>query len=693
MSLLEQAPHMALEPGSARTMLTAISRSYRLPVYLGCTVLALIANFLLGKDMPFDTLNYHLYAGFSALHDRFDLDYFGAGATSYFAPYVYAPFYILVSSGLSGLAISSMLAGVHSIILWLTFELALLVCPSSDVRSRLTVGVCAVALAFLNPILLQQIGSSFADITTGTMVLGGWLLLARAVREPRTTWIVCAGALLGVAVALKLTNAVHALAAFALFIKLPRTWTATFRQVLGFGTAMGLGFVLIAAPWSYRLERMFGNPFFPLLNSLFRSSEFTTEPLGLNRFVPETLAAALWRPFAILDPVRMVHEEMRAPQVCYAALAMVAMLLCLRWLWRRLRQSPNPPPSAEPASVRVLAALVCGLAVDWILWLRSSGNGRYFLPMASVAAVVMVALLFRFFLARPKVRNYLLAAIFALQAIELCYGSEFRWQPVPWDGPWFSVAIPEKLSREANLYLTVGTQSNSFLAPYLAPGSGLINFAGGYALSADGATGARVHALINRFSPGLRVLVRGERLFADDELRSPRRSDIDQALAPFGLRVDMSDCAVIVVHGLPRDFEVTITGSARTPGQLSPQTTDLVSCRLTPDATDRAPLNASRSRADLVLDRLEDACPELFQPRRLLTEHSGDAWLRRYINSDITAWVSRGWVKFQGATMIRGGPMIYIGREADWAKAPLKVTCGNRDGHYFAHVLQTQQEP
>ena len=52
---------------------------YRLPVYIACTALALVINYLIGKEVGWDTLNYHLYAGFSAVNDRFAQDYFAAG--------------------------------------------------------------------------------------------------------------------------------------------------------------------------------------------------------------------------------------------------------------------------------------------------------------------------------------------------------------------------------------------------------------------------------------------------------------------------------------------------------------------------------------------------------------------------------------------------------------------------------------
>ena len=228
------------------------------------------------------TVHSHFYAGFSALHDRFAQDYFAAGPQSYFNPYAYAPFYLLVRSGLPALAVASVLAAVHSIILWLTYELAVAVCPSGERRMQITMGACALALAFLKPILMQQLGSSFADITTAELVLAGWLLLVGAVRTPRGARVVCAGLLLGVAAALKLTNSAHALAGIVIVILLPLSPGRRVLSVLAYGVSLALGFALVAAPWSYRLVQTFGNPLFPLMNDVFRSPQFTSEPLRIS---------------------------------------------------------------------------------------------------------------------------------------------------------------------------------------------------------------------------------------------------------------------------------------------------------------------------------------------------------------------------------------------------------------------------
>src|SRR5580658_2748997 len=115
---------------------------YRWYVYAACTVLAVALNYAFGKDMAWDELSYHLYAGFSAVHDRFAQDYFPAGPQTYFNPYIYVPLYLLVSSDLSSLEISSVLAMVHSVMLWLTYELAVAVCPYDDKYRRLVFGLC-----------------------------------------------------------------------------------------------------------------------------------------------------------------------------------------------------------------------------------------------------------------------------------------------------------------------------------------------------------------------------------------------------------------------------------------------------------------------------------------------------------------------------------------------------------------------
>jgi hypothetical protein len=675
-----------------------IASSPRLWTYLGCTVLALSVSVFLGKDMKWDTLEYHFYAGFSALNDRFGRDYFAAGSESYFNPYIYVPFYLLASSRLPAILDASILAILQSGILWLTYEIALQLVPTADGRARLIVGIGAALFAAANPILLNLFGSSYADVLTAELVLGGWLLLVRSVHAPSLRYALAAGVILGAASALKLTNSVHALCAAVILLFVPVRWPHRIRHLIVFGAALASSFVLVCLPWSLRLEQHFGNPLFPLLNGIFRSPQYPVAQMLDYRFIPDSLRAALWRPFAIAEPNFMVDDELQSPDIRYAVLLVAALFLAARWVWHRSR--PGDRVDTHPslsAHDRVLAAIGCGFLLDWVLWLTASGNGRYFIPMACIGGVLAISLLFR--LCRTtKLRAYALAALFAIQLLQLHFGTTYR-RHVPWDGnPWFEVRLPASLPRTPALYLSYGVLSNAFIVPFLPRGSGFVNIAGDYPLPPYGANGAAVAALIHRYSPHLWVLAR------DTGTRNKHVRVISgiaaatNALRPFGLAPVISQCVPIQVPDealqRPRSDKTRLAGKygpsrpIRDRQVHKPDTGYLTACPVVPHAFDDARLARGERRANRVLDRLEDACPELFQPARALTQFYGDStdqiWSRRYLNTNLTAWVSRGWVQF--VDPLRGGPASYIGPVKAFESTHLRIDCGRRGERYFAKV-------
>jgi len=678
------APAVATGARSPRD--SAIGTRTRLLIYGACTLFAVICNYALGKELAWDVLNYHVYAGFSAVHDRLAQDYFAAGPQSYLNPYVYLPFYLLASSGLPALAVGSVLAIAHSAILWLTFELAIRLRPSAAAAVRIRLGLAATALAAVNPILLQQIGSSFADITTAEVVLAGWVMLAAAVHAPTAARILGAAALLGAAAALKPTNALAAIAGTAVLLLLRRPLRERLRDCWLYVAGVGVGFAVFAAPWAIRMWMRFRNPFFPLLNGVFRSPEFTTETLRHYRFIPTSLAAALWRPFAMLDPARLIHSELSSPDPRYALLVVLLCALAGRWLWRRFARGGAPPTPRAGADDATLAAVAGGLAVAWVIWLAGSGNSRYFLAMACVAGAIAVALLDRLAAARPKTANFILILLLAAQIVQLSIGAELRSSAVPWNsGPWLEVQVPQRLATEPNLYLTIGIQSHSYIAAYLAPASGVVNFSGGYALGGTGANGEQVRALVRRYAPHLRFLTQGRALYADAARREPSVARIDGALGRFGLRADPSDCATITLRGVPAQVEAVLVDSAPRAAEPRAASTTLITCRIEPDTRDRTAELARARIADAVLDRVEDACPALFQPRRMVTEDRGRSWLRLYGNTDISLWISNGWVRF--IDPLHGDDAVVLGRASDWIARPPRIACGLRAGHARARIL------
>jgi hypothetical protein len=112
-----------------------------------------------------------------------------------------------------------------------------------------------------------------------------------------------------------------------------------------------------------------------------------------------------------------------------------------------------------------------------------------------------------------------------------------------------------------------------------------------------------------------------------------------------------------------------------------------ITCDVVTEKARDPELVSTERDANLALDRLEDACPALLQPRRPATYLLGDKahgyiWAREYSNTDMFAWVDHGWVEFQ-AYMSQEG---YAGPVSAWKKAPLHVSCGRGTDGYFLRV-------
>src|SRR3974390_2737474 len=127
------------------------------------------------------------------------------------------------------------------------------------------------------------------------------------------------------------------------------------------------------------------------------------------------------------------------------------------------------------------------------------------------------------------------------------------------------------------------------------------NFSGGYSLDPGSANGEPLAALMRRYSPPLRVLASGARLYPDNAGRWPSQTQVDGALWRFALRVDPSDCRRITVDGLPPEPETRPSNSIDAPPPAG--TTYFVTCAVLPDLSDRTALVARQREVDQVLDR------------------------------------------------------------------------------------------
>ena len=262
------------------------------------SVACLTWSWMAGRDLNFDQLHYHFYSAYHYLGDRLERDFMGASIQGYLNPLGYLPFYAMVRADWPSLVIGSVLAFVHSTCLWLVYGISRELIPAGP-PSRTPMLAASVALAFLAPLFLVEVGSSFIDVTTAIPVLAGILLLMVYARsEHRGLLVLLAGLLMGAASGLKLTNAIFAVAASAFIILAARPFKARVGAMCLYIVGGCAGFLIADGAWAYRLPR-FRQSVLPVVQRWFQSPDFPAFDYKHHRFLPETPGDYL------LFPVRM----------------------------------------------------------------------------------------------------------------------------------------------------------------------------------------------------------------------------------------------------------------------------------------------------------------------------------------------------------------------------------------------------
>jgi len=258
----------------------------------------------------------------------------------------------------------------------------------------------------------------------------------------------------------------------------------------------------------------------------------------MNRFEPDTWMAALLRPVAMAAPDSHVYVEMMAPDFRWVFALLLLVLLAVMRLRARGGNAGAVAANgadARPASVFVLLA---ALAVAFVPWLMTSGNGRYFLAGLLLVGPVCVGLAWRLPVTRA-LRLTLAAGMVALQAFAVQQSAPWQaWGLAQWkEPPYFQVDLPPEAKAEPATYITMSVISYSLLIPQFHPQSRWINLANAPVPGVSTFNSARTAAFLAKAQGKLRLLVPvvpgmlTEALLPDAKVSEV----IDSQLEPFGL--------------------------------------------------------------------------------------------------------------------------------------------------------------
>lgn len=609
---------------------------YAAPIATRAAVVALAVaslcgwTILVGKDLSWDVLNHHVYLPFSLLSGRFATDLFAAGPQSYQNPLGYLPFYALLSSNFPDWLVGIFLASLHAAAVWPLWRIAGLIWPDGE-RDRWW-RVMGIAMAWIAPSFLLAAGTSSVDPLTNVLVL--WALALDLDQRRTCRSSAAAGGLLGLAFAIKPTNAVFVIACAAVILHQAGVSRAAIRGLVAFFAAAGLAALLTLGPWAWWLWSEFRSPFFPLFNQWFGSKYAPTQPIIADRFLLGGPGDLIHRVWAFIRPNGMVHTEARAPDLRPAALALSLLGLAAEAGLARVRGARGriSQPSDHP---RHETSLLIFLGVAYLLWMATSGNSRYALPWFMVVGLALVRTMQRLLPRRPA--RIVLGVLFALQVLNYGFNGTYRFgTPVRWSGgSYVGIEAPRRLRDQPFLHLSLGTPSHAVVAPALHHDGALINVTGIFSIPNDGPLGEKLRQRLNQWQGRIRVLSVGRVPVGDGAEARQFRARSDRVVYRFGLQIDWGDCEPIRLPMRPAGTSAEAEGDLRaTPG------IPLMSCRAVARTSVDPHYDEDRLHAEQAFHVLESQCPRVFGPPPMATNADLGAWRRFYMNSDARAIVS-----------------------------------------------------
>lgn len=612
-----------------------------------------------GKDINWDLLNYHYYLPFELLAGRVDQDFFAASAQSYLNPLGYLPFYAMVAAGWHSVVVSLVLAALHSVNIALLFLIAWRLFAHLPRRRRLVFSSLGAALGAATAVFWAMIGTSFIDPLLTPAMLAGLLALLGDGRATQRAAL--AGALFGVAAALKYSNAIFAVAAFPLAFAMPKSsGAARLRAAAAFAGAGLLALAMLAGPWSWMLMSELGNPVFPLMNGWFKSPYAPAVNMGAARFAPQGVADALLFPFRMAILSRALYVETFAPDIRFAALVVAALALLMAPTKRGKNQAP-PARALRPVDARVLAFF----AVSAALWVATSANGRYGLLVLLLGGLCFVRLTERLLPERPALG--VLSLVLAVQVTMSTLAAPSRWFIAePWSDRWLPFDVPERARREPALYLTVEVLPMAAVAPFVNSASAFVNLSGQRSLAPDS---PRLLALLKRHRGRVRVLGRSLELDGGKPLAG-EVAYYDKIVRRIGYTIDPEDCYAIGWR--PDSADLLSRAANRLAGDFPPhESLAMTSCALRPVKRDRDEVDAER-RISALFDRVEQSCPRLFHGETAVTDPLREGWARYYGAFDAR-------LEAHGEHVIlnryRAGTAVDLGRASEWERGELPPAC------------------
>ena len=350
--------------------------------YLLCLLATAYFVYQRGQDISFDLRNYHHYMGYFLINGRFMDDMAAAGFHSFINPIADVVTYLSLTHlpfPLSAWAfLLIQLTSIPAIVL-----LAKEVASALGYQRNFIPAIPAIVLSLLSPLWWSELGTSYHDALIAPLIIYGVYFMFSAHKGAALSMarIFIAGMLFGLAVGLKMTNALFVVSGSLMLAAL--SFRSGFRVSILAGfyflAGCGVGF-LPTAWWNLWLWSEWGSPVFPFYNAIFKSEfydfvNFKHDIYNFSSFqeLLTFIVQAAW------GTSKTAIEPFADARFLFSTMLVPAAILC------------------KPAMRlnRQLMAFMLFMASSFLLWVLMYPYQRYLIPFELLLGVVVWILVVR----------------------------------------------------------------------------------------------------------------------------------------------------------------------------------------------------------------------------------------------------------------------------------------------------------
>jgi hypothetical protein len=445
----------------------ALRRSSQVLIFSGLLSFTGLLSIALGQDKNWDLLNYHLYAPYAYLHNRYLFDIGPAQFQSYLNPVADLLLYGLISFINDHPRLIAFIFGaLHGINFFIVYKISRIAICDDDRTTQAFFRIAATAIGISGAGVVSALGTTTNDLLDSIFILGALLACLQfsvGTAHARANWLLLllGGASLGAAVGLKFTAGLF-LPAFGIIVLYLVAAAARYRLLLIFGLAALSCLFLTTGHHMLTMWRIFGNPMFPLFNGYFKSPFYDPVNLRDLRFLPGSVWAALFYPFYWATSLKPVVTEIPFRDIRLALAEALLAIMLLFTLAPRIVATRRAPKPMRPES-RSFHLLVVFVTASYAVWVMMFGIYRYALVLEMLSGVVIVGTVIR--LAASRIRSIVLSvACLVSVAVTTHY---FNWGRTTFGSAYIEVHAP-RLPSDSRL-LVIGGAPVSYVVPFINP--------------------------------------------------------------------------------------------------------------------------------------------------------------------------------------------------------------------------------